>query len=154
MHSESKTCPGCGCIKVPEMEVFIYEAMVKKLKGFRTLTGRKKGVKANPKLTAKQLELAQAESEIEKLVDTLTGAAPVLLSYVNENWGTGQPPSIPRRRNCEADRRSGVPGKDGDDFKLFGDWENVSFDDKRQVVDGLITVIRATNEKVEIEWKI
>ena len=34
------------------------------------------------------------------------------------------------------------------------DWENVSFEDKRQVVDALITVIRATNEKVEIEWKI
>ena len=34
------------------------------------------------------------------------------------------------------------------------DWENVSFEDKRHVVDALITVIRATNEKVEIEWKI
>ena len=34
------------------------------------------------------------------------------------------------------------------------DWANVSFEDKRQVVDALITVIRATNEKVEIEWKI
>jgi len=34
------------------------------------------------------------------------------------------------------------------------DWENISFDDKRQVLDGLITRIRATSESVEIEWKI
>jgi len=66
--------------------------MVKKLEDYKTLTGRKKKRAASPKLTAKQIELAQVESEIEKLLDTLTGAAPVLLSYVNattlrlKNW--------------------------------------------------------------------
>ena len=34
------------------------------------------------------------------------------------------------------------------------DWENVSFEDKQQVVDLMITVIRATSEKLQIEWKI
>ena len=34
------------------------------------------------------------------------------------------------------------------------DWENVSFEEKRQVMDALITIIRAANEKAEIEWKI
>ena len=33
-------------------------------------------------------------------------------------------------------------------------WDNVSFDDRRQVVDGLISVIRATSENVDVEWKI
>jgi hypothetical protein len=36
-----------------------------------------------PMPTAKQTELAQVESEIEKLLDTLTGATPVLISYAN-----------------------------------------------------------------------
>ena len=32
-------------------------------------------------------------------------------------------------------------------------WENVSFEDKPQVVDLMITVIRATSEKLQIERK-
>ena len=40
-------------------------------------------MKSNPKLTALQVELAQVQHEIETLIDTLTGANPVLLSYVN-----------------------------------------------------------------------
>ena len=57
--------------------------MVKKLDGYKTLTSRKKVAKANPKITALQAELLHADSEIEKLVDSLTGANNVLLSYVN-----------------------------------------------------------------------
>ena len=33
-------------------------------------------------------------------------------------------------------------------------WENISFDNKRKVVDGLISQIRATSDYVQIEWKI
>ena len=40
--------------------------------------------KVNPKLTAHQIELAQVEAEIEKLLDTLTGANATLLAYANK----------------------------------------------------------------------
>lgn len=33
-------------------------------------------------------------------------------------------------------------------------WEEIDFDDRRQVADGLISQIRATGECVAIEWKI
>ena len=33
-------------------------------------------------------------------------------------------------------------------------WDNVSFDDKRRVVDLLITTIAATSDKLNITWKI
>jgi len=33
-------------------------------------------------------------------------------------------------------------------------WDNVSFDDKRQVLDRLVFRISATHEKVNIKWKI
>jgi hypothetical protein len=38
--------------------------------------------------------------------------------------------------------------------ELLDDWENVGTDDKRAVVDALIERIGATNEKMDIEWKI
>ena len=40
--------------------------------------------KVNPKLTTHQIELAQVEAEIEKLLDTLTGANATLLAYANK----------------------------------------------------------------------
>ena len=39
---------------------------------YKTLTGKKKAAKANPKITALQVELAHVDSEIEKLVDSPT----------------------------------------------------------------------------------
>ena len=55
--------------------------MSEKLREFKLLRGGEE--KANPKLTALQVELAQVESEIEKLLDTLTGANATLLAYAN-----------------------------------------------------------------------
>ena len=55
--------------------------MVKKLAQFQTLTGKRE--KVNPKLTALNVELARVEDEIEKLLNTLTGASAVLISYAN-----------------------------------------------------------------------
>ena len=33
-------------------------------------------------------------------------------------------------------------------------WKEIDFEDRRQVADGLISQIRATDEHVSIEWKI
>ena len=38
--------------------------------------GQKKAAKTNPKIAALQVELAHVDSEIEKLVDSLTGGIP------------------------------------------------------------------------------
>ena len=56
--------------------------MQEKFKDFQILHGREEKVK--PKLAAYQVELAQVEAEIEKLLDTLTGANATLLAYANK----------------------------------------------------------------------
>lgn len=137
------------------MEELVYQQMVKKLEDYKTLTGRKKKRVASPKLTAKQAELAQVESEIEKLVDTLTGAAPVLISYANAKIE-----ELDSRRQALASEiakltAEAVSSEQIDTISNYlDDWENVSFENKQQVVDLMITVIRATSEKLQIEWKI
>ena len=65
-----------------EFEQFIFTAMGEKFRDFKHLRGGEE--KANPKLTAYQVELAQVEAEIEKLLDTLTGANATLLAYANK----------------------------------------------------------------------
>lgn len=137
------------------MEELVYQQMVKKLEDYKTLTGRKKKRVASPKLTAKQAELAQVESEIEKLLDTLTGATPVLISYANAKIE-----ELDSRRQALASEiakltAEAVSSEQIDTISNYlDDWENVSFENKQQVVDLMITVIRATSEKLQIEWKI
>ena len=155
VHADSKACPGCGCVKLHELEAVVYGAMVKKLKDFKTLTGRNKAAKISPKLTAKRLELAQVESEIEKLLDTLTGANNVLLSYVNVKIAEldGRKQEL-LARIAELTVEAISPEQVSQISGYLDTWDNVSFDDKRRVVDLMITTIAATSDSLNITWKI
>ena len=119
----------------------MYQQMVKKLDSYKTLTGRKKAAKANPKITALQVELAHVDSEIEKLVDSLMGANNVLLSYVNVKIAELTVEAI------SPEQVSQISG-------YLDTWDSVSFDDKRQVVDLMITTVAATSDSLNITWKI
>ena len=81
-RADHKGCPGCGTLRKNEFEQFIFTAMGEKFREFKLLRGGEE--KANPKITAYQVELAQVEAEIEKLLDTLTGANATLLAYANK----------------------------------------------------------------------
>ena len=142
-------------MKLHELEAVVYGAMVKKLKDFKTLTGRNKAAKISPKLTAKRLELAQVESEIEKLLDTLTGANNVLLSYVNVKIAEldGRKQEL-LARIAELTVEAISPEQVSQISGYLDTWENVSFDDKRRVVDLMITTIAATSDSLNITWKI
>ena len=127
--------------------------MQEKFKDFQILHGREE--KVNPKLTAYQVELAQVEAEIEKLLDTLTGANATLLAYAN-------------KKNEELDNRRQTISKAIAELSVetispqqikklsyyLDNWDSIDFDDKRKAADGLISTIKATSDRVQIEWKI
>ncbi|MCC8123277.1 MAG: recombinase family protein [Oscillospiraceae bacterium] len=153
-RADRRSCEGCGTLRVREVEESIYGEMVKKLAAFQTLT-RKNPTKANPKLTALQVELAQVEAEIEKLLNTLTGANAVLLSYAN-----GKIEELDAKRQSLAKAIADVSAEAVSPEQLerisgyLHNWEGISFEDRRLVADGLISTVRATSENVQIEWKI
>jgi DNA invertase Pin-like site-specific DNA recombinase len=149
-----RSCLGGGTIRLADMEAFIYGEMVKKLQEFKTITGGKKA-KSNPKLTAARLELTKVQSEIETLVDSLTGASGLLISYANEKIA-----ELDAKRQellkVVADLSSETVSTTQIETisNYLGDWDNTDFDDKRRVIDSLIVRIHATSENVEIEWKL
>ena len=126
--------------------------MLRKITEFQTLTGE--NPKANPRLTALQVELAQLEDEIGKLLDTLIGANATLLAYANtkieELDGRRQ-----KLTKAIADMTSGILSvKQIEQIAVnLDNWETLPFDDRRVVTDGLITRIDATSERVEIAWR-
>jgi hypothetical protein len=125
-----------------------------KISAFQTLTGGNTE-KANPKLTALNVELAQVEAEIEKLIDTLTDANRTLIAYANkkiEELDEKKQSLIKAIADMSAEAVS--PAKIEQLSGYINNWDNISFDDKRLVVDGLISKIRATSESIQVEWKI
>ena len=121
---------------------------------FQTLTGGT-SMKANPKLTALKVELAQVDNEIEKLLDTLSGANSTLLSYANgkiEELDTRRQTLLNAIADMSAETSSPEQMKRISNY--LNKWDDTSFDDRRLVVDGLVSVIRATRETIQIEWKI
>jgi hypothetical protein len=147
------TCEGAGTLRVREVESAIYDLMIQKVAQFQTLTGGNP-TKANPKLTALQVELAQVEGEIEKLIDTLTGANATLLSYAN-----GKIEELDTQRQTLTKAIADMTAKTMSASQMkrisadLDNWETVSFEDRRLVVDGLIETIRATSEDIQIDWK-
>ena len=152
-RSDHKGCPGCGTLRKVEFEQFIFTAMGEKFRDFKHLRGGEE--KANPKLTAYQVELAQVEAEIEKLLDTLTGANATLLAYANKKI---EELDTRRQKITKAIADLSVETISQQQIDLLSgyldDWENISFEDKRKATDGLISSISATSEYVKIEWKI
>jgi DNA invertase Pin-like site-specific DNA recombinase len=151
----SKSCEGAGTLRVEDMESFIFAEMVNKLREFKTLTSGKNAAKANPKLTAARLELTKAQGEIETLMDSLAGASGLLISYANEKIAVLDAKRQELVKKVAELSNETIPAERMAEISNYlDDWNNTSFDDKRRVLDNLITRIRATSESVEIEWKI
>ena len=107
------------------------------------------------KLTAARAKLAKIEGEIEKLIDTLTGANPLLLQYANsriEELDTERQKQLKLVADLTANSVSSSQIESISGY--LENWDEVSFDDKRRVVDTLISKIEATSTERVIHWKI
>ena len=153
-RADSKGCTGAGTIRVYDVEEFVYDKMCQKMDEFQILTGGNP-TQTNPKLTALNVELLQVEAEIEKLLDTLSGANATLLAYANSKIET-----LDEKRqsltkaiadlSAEAVSPEHIQRISG----YLHDWGNISFEDKQLVADGLISNMQATSETLQVAWKI
>ena len=112
----------------------MYGEMVEKMRKYHTLKGGKEPG-YNPKLTAARVALAKTESEIEKLLDTLSGANPLLLQYANNRIE-----ELDAERQKQLKLVADLTANSVSDTQIdcitnyLNDWESVSFDDKRKVL--------------------
>ncbi|MCL1824128.1 MAG: recombinase family protein [Oscillospiraceae bacterium] len=153
-RADRGNCEGCGTLHVKEVEYFMYDEMRRKMDEFKTLTD-KSPAKVNPKLTAHKVELAQTETEIEKLLNQLTGANAVLMSYANSRVE-----ELDEKRQSLAQAIANMtagavsPNKLNQISGYLEDWANVDIADRRFVADGLLNQINITSDSVKIDWKI
>ena len=156
LRLENKNCcKGGGTLRVEDVETFVETALKDKLKSFETLQKRNKNAPPNPKLLKIKTELEAVEKDIAQLLDSLTGAKSVLAGYINDKIE-----ELDIRRRTLNQQYSEMVVKltpPEEVLELSGyieKWNDISFEDKRVVLDKMIDVIYATEEKIEIKWKI
>ena len=86
---------------------------------------------------------------------TLTGANATLLAYANKKI---EELDTRRQTISKAIAELSVETISPQQIKKLSyyldNWESIDFDDKRKAADGLISTIKATSDRVQIEWKI
>lgn len=147
-------CEGCGTIHAVELENIIFREMSGKLNAFQSLNSSPDSPKVNPQKKAIETGLSKVEEEISTLMGKLITANEVLTAYINQRILEldGQKRELLKQlAKCHTAEQN----LDTNDIQNYlSDWESLTLDDKRAVVDMLIESIHATSERVEIKWKI
>lgn len=150
----NKGCPGCGKIYTADLEDYVYRQMVKKIRENQTPLGYT-NAHQHPQIVELSKELDRIEEAIQSLLTSLSGTSEILVSYVDMKIA-----DLDRQRQAIVDQISSLSMEVATPEQLehilehLSNWEETSFENKRRVLDGLVCVIKAFEQNVEIQWKI
>lgn len=146
-------CEGVGGLDAGALEEFIYGAMQQRLQEFEILTFTKDS-KASPKLGELRAKDAQIKETIDALLSKVAQASPTLIEYISCKVDELDK----RKKDIEEEIRElsvTTTAADIPQIKGYMDqWDNLSVSDKQSVADLLIGRISATEDSVEITWKL
>lgn len=152
---QTNRCEGVGGIKADDFENLVLSEMKEHLKQFETLS-TPKIVFENPKIHEINVKIEQIAAKIEKLLDKVANADGILMEYINKRvTELDAQANVYRRQLTELsslENREKCNTAELRDYMQH--WDELSYDDKRAVVDQLIVVIKATENSCEITWKI
>lgn len=151
---DNKSCPGCGKIRTADLESAVLQSMKEQLAKRRVHGRHRNPAHLTPEITKMQLELVQIENEIQKLIDSLTGANSLLISYANNKiTELDEKKRTLQQKLADLTATSISP----EQYELLvvslANWDTIDFDDKRNVVDMMIRTISATHDTLNIDWK-
>lgn len=152
---QTNRCEGVGGIEADAFENLVLTEMVEHLKQFETLSIPQKQSE-NPRIHEITVKIERITEEIDKLLDKIADADSVLMDYINKriqeldaqanvyHQQLSELSPLENRAKCNIAELKGY----------MQHWDDLSYDDKRAVVDQLIVVIKATGNSCEITWKI
>ena len=151
---QTNRCEGVGGIDADTFEGFILSEMKEHVKQF-DLTPDIVIKHENPRIHELNIKIEQVQAEIEKLVDKVSTANDVLMDYINKRVKElDSQVSAYKQELSELSPLANSSECNVRQLKGYMDrWDELSFDDKRAVVDQLIVVIKATQDDCEITWK-
>lgn len=148
-------CEGVGGIDAGALEAFTLSEMKEHVKQFGILS-MPENRPENPKIQEINVKIEQVTIEINKLLDKVANADGILMDYIN-----GRITELDAKINAYRQELSELSPLENSErynteqLKNYMDhWDELEFDDKREVVDQLILVIHATEDSCEIKWRI
>lgn len=152
---QTNRCEGVGGIEADAFENLVLSEMVEHLKQFETLSNPQI-LQENPKIHEINVKIEQITVEIDKLLDKVANADGVLIDYINKRVTELDTQANAYRQQLSElsplENRAKCNVAELRDYMQH--WDELSYDDKRAVVDQLIVVIKATENSCEITWKI
>ena len=153
-RGDSKKCPGAGLLKTPEVEAVVLNEIKNKLREFKVLQKEKQNL-TNPRLNALIIEKEQISIKIDDILKKVPFADSILMKYLNDE--IEQLDDRKKAIELEIDDILLSQSKTPSMVKIqdyVDRWEDLTFDNKRMVVDILIDRISLTSEKMVIQWRV
>ena len=143
---------GCsfGSLNADAVDSIVFEEMQKKLAEFQTLSRQQE--EYNPRTLHLKSRLEEIDREITALLEKIPQANGAVMAYINERVAALD--AEKRELYAESVRQEKVGHSVQEISGYLEQWENISISDKITVVDCLIQSVHASEEKIEIQWKI
>lgn len=133
------------------LEDYLAKVICDKLSEFRILYDQKETQNIF-EITQNKIRLTKIEEEIDEVLSKVGDANSILMNYINDKIIRLHAERIALQQKVNLLSCSKVgKGKIEDHAKK---WRDLSFEDKKKIVDILIEVITIANGKMEIKWKI
>lgn len=149
----NKACLGCGKVYTEDVENYVYQAMVQKLRESQTPLGYAK-LKENPQVQRIYGEIEEIEREISVLVESLLGAGETLTNYINQR--VDQLDQLRQEKVEEMvvlAENHATPEQMEKVVSNISLWNQIGFDEKRFTVDKMITLLKVLPGSIQIQWK-
>lgn len=149
---DAKACSGPGTVYAGDVERLVLDELQEKLALFPVLHPRRSPA-LSPEAAALTAQLTRLEQEIDGLTQRAALANDTLLGYINQKIlqldGEKQTvrQKLARLAKDAAKSAPPVPCR-------LSRWEELSFEDRRQITGLFIQTIRVFPDRVQIQWKL
>ncbi len=149
-----RDCAGAGLLHADEVEANILSRMREYVKQFST-PSQPTCQKENPAIHELNIKLEQISVEIDSLMDKVSSANSILMGYINKRVSELDAQGKAYKQQLIDITSSTVTPKYNivELSTCLDHWDELDFDDKRNVVDQLISKVEVTDEFCNIHWK-
>ena len=142
-----------GSLNADIVDEIVFEEMQKKLAEFKTLS-KQKQEGCNLQIVKLKTRIDAIDKEISSLLDKITAANETVMQYINNRISEldAEKKELSARitQFDDENRKDNI----GEISGYMEHWDELSVSDKITVVDCLIERINASEDSLEIKWKI
>ena len=152
-YLNNRGCEGISCVRTHELEDFVFKAMEQRLKEFEVLSSAEEK-RENPKLNELRVQEQQVNAEIDTLMDKVLQADGPLMEYINKRVAELD---AKKQELLKSIRELSVVDQPTDVASIkdyLSKWDELTLEDRRNVVNLLIMMVKVTEDSIEIVWKV